>query len=95
MTRRQMFVGLLFLAALSVRPGHAQVSQRARQILERRACERDLSTCRPNIRAQLEAEERRIFAGLAALGALVFVGFTYLITRVRKMSAGGEHTCRR
>lgn len=71
LSRRNVLVltGLCLLP----RPSAAQMSQRVRQVRERRACEQDLPTCRPEIRAQLEAERRRIRYGLTglALGASV------------------------
>ena len=69
---------LLPLAGLIVLPveADAQMSQRARQVRERRACELEQPDCRPEIRVQLEAERRRIRIGLSALAAgSVILGF--------------------
>ncbi len=46
----------------------AQVSQRARQLKERRDCELGLPDCRPDIQAQLKAEQQRLQRGLGGLG---------------------------
>ncbi len=70
------------MAALSAQ---AQVSQRARQLRERAACEADLPTCRPEIRVQLEAERSRIRWGLSGLGVLVLIGGILLIRRFRAL----------
>lgn len=46
----------------------AQISQRARQLKLRRDCELGLPGCRPDIQAQLEAEQQRLQRGLGGLG---------------------------
>jgi len=79
----------LVLGAISMfagtRSGHAQVSQRARQVRERAACEDNLPTCRPEIRAQLEAERSRIRWGLAGLAVLASVGGMVMSWRIRAL----------
>ena len=56
------------------------MSQRARQIRERRACEQDLPECRPEIRVQLEAERKRLGFGLTGLAAGVLI-IGYILRR--------------
>ena len=76
MTRRALLpaAGLVFLPTQSL----AQMSQRARQIRERRACELDQADCRPEIRVQLEAERRRLRLGLAVLAVgSIFMGLVF------------------
>ena len=60
------------IAFFAVVPGtQAQVSQRARQLKERRDCELQLPDCKPEIQAQLEAERHRLQRGLSGLGIAV------------------------
>ena len=85
MARRMAFVlacGLL----LPAQP-KAQMSQRARQIRERRACERDLPDCRPEIRQQLEAESRRLRIGMSGLAVVIAVIGAVLWWRIRARKA--------
>ena len=69
-SRRHIFAVAAF--GLIPKASTAQMSQRARQIRERRACEDNLPTCRPEIRTQLDEEQQRLRIGLGglALGAL-------------------------
>ena len=70
-------VNLVLLTGLAGWPSRtiAQMSQRARQIRERRACVQNQPDCRPEIRAQLEAGRRRIRLGLLGLaGGLAVIG---------------------
>ncbi len=64
---------------------HAQMSQRARQTRERRACEQDLPECRPEIRIQLEAERRRLGFGLMGLAVGVLITGYFLRRRLRSI----------
>lgn len=90
MRRRTVLSALfgLILLAISTR---AQISQRARQVRERRACEENLPTCRSAIRIQLDAERRRIRWGLGALAVAILIGVMALFIAQRRVrDLGGD-----
>ncbi|NKB45709.1 MAG: hypothetical protein GKS03_15670 [Alphaproteobacteria bacterium] len=82
--RRRTALGSLFgLICLPI-PAPAQISQRARQIRDRQACEQNHPSCRAEIRVQLEAEQQRLKVGLVALALGVFAGALVLVVRHRR-----------
>lgn len=89
MKRRQM-VGTLLTGAIFSFEVSAQVSQRAQQLRNRRACEEDLPECKPHIREQLEAEERRVDIGLGILGLATVAASVLLVRRNFLQSTGND-----
>jgi hypothetical protein len=90
MRRRTALATLTGLICVPV-TARTQISQRARQVRERRACEENLPACRPAIRAQLDAERRRIRVGLGALAVGVLAGAAALFfSHRRAKDLGGD-----
>lgn len=79
-------VGCLFLPTIA----RSQISQRRRQLRERRDCEQDLPQCRPEIMAQLQAERRTLRYGLGALGLILAACLGFLFVRSKRLSSVPE-----
>lgn len=82
--KRRYLIGALFGAFFQPGVAHAQMSQRARQIKDRQACEQDLPACKPGIRRQLEAERNRERLGLGALAGVLVTCVVVLYFRVKR-----------
>lgn len=79
-------VGCLFLPTVA----GSQISQRRRQLRERRDCEQDLPLCRPEIMAQLRDERRKLRYGLGALGVAIVVCTGFLFLRSKRLNKASE-----
>ena len=66
---------------------HAQISQRARQIEDRRNCEHNSPACRPEIRAQLIVERQRLRIGLGLLTLGFLAAGAVLLRRHKRIKA--------
>lgn len=83
--RRHILTGLVAGAWLAGPEASAQMSQRARQIRDREACEQDRPDCKADIRLQLDAERRRMRIGLSIFAVGVFIGGLLLFRRYRRI----------
>lgn len=92
---RRKFVFVLAAVGMATTRAQAQMSQRARQIRQRQACEQDLPECKPDIGVQLEAERRRMRFGLATFALLIGVLGGLLVRRYRRVKDASEAAARR
>lgn len=89
MRRRHLIFSLIGISIQS-KAADAQMSQRARQIRDRKACEQNLPTCKPGIRAQLDLERTRQSLWLGGLGVIAIASIGLLYIRGKRLRAASR-----